>query len=56
MPETNPINMPWHVRTDGDTFVSGHEAESNAEQDRDGRNKQAEKLDLKTRYVVKPKP
>lgn len=52
----SPINQPYHVRTDGGIFVSGHETATQADKDAAERNERAEKLGIKTRYVSAPKP
>jgi hypothetical protein len=50
------LEQPWHVRTDGGTFHSGVETEGAANALAERLNGEAEKLKIKTRYVVSGRP
>ncbi|MFA5015384.1 MAG: hypothetical protein WC549_07580 [Actinomycetota bacterium] len=55
--ELNDIDKPWRVVTIPDNnFHSGHMEKAHADVQADQANKDAEKLEIKTRYKVIEKP
>lgn len=56
MPEKNPLNRPFHVRSIADNnFVDGYETEEVADLRARDANKAAEQMGIQTRYHVVPK-